>query len=120
MEDKSMFKNAKLEKLKELKKLIYELMSGEGMEMDETISPKNLKDVMEESSEEVMEGIHPESEEKEEGEPLTELRQMQKDYFKPKAKERRPGTAIMFGSVTAKPMKKAPEAPIKASKKARY
>lgn len=100
------YKEAKLEKLKQLKKLMYELMAEEGMEPDEEMSESGLHEAMEAATDEAT----PEGEASEKVEPapdaMADLKKMKEDYFRPKPRERRPGTAIMFESISAKPVGK--------------
>lgn len=100
------YKSAKIEKLKQLKKLMYELMAEEGVEPDEEISEGGLHEAME-AAEEETQGMGDDEAPKEPiADPMAELKKMKEDYFKPKARERRPGTAIVFESISAKPMGK--------------
>lgn len=111
------YKEAKLEKLKQLKKLMYELMAEEGMGPDEEMPESGLHEAMEAAEEESM----PEGEDMEKEDSkmsaMEELRKMKEEYFKPKVRERRPGTAIMFESISAKPMMSKPAM---SSKKGKY
>lgn len=98
------YKSAKIEKLKQLKKLMYELMAEEGVEPDEEISEGGLHEAMEAAEDETQAG---EDQAELPSDPMSELKKMKEEYFKPKVRERRPGTAIMFESISAKPMPKS-------------
>lgn len=95
------YKSAKLEKLKQLKKIMYELMAEEGLDPDEPMAEASLGEAMEEAEE----AVSGEEETEEAPEQMDELTKMKKDYFTPKVRERRPGTAVLFEQITAGPVK---------------
>lgn len=80
-----MMNSAKLDKLRELRKLLREIAAEDGP--DEALSEDVLEDALEESSEESMstpaEMEGPESEEEED-----ELTAMKRKYFQPKAEKK--------------------------------
>ncbi len=85
---------------------MYELMADAGVSDEEAV---DLPSVMEEAEDAMSDDLGveeaPEAIDESAGEedPLSELEQMKKDYFRPKPRERRPGTAIMVASMKAKP-----------------
>lgn len=92
--------SAKIEKLKELRRLLREIMAAEGA--DSEMSMDEVEDVLEEAGDEAMaepEGADEEDmpvreateEEMEEPEGLSELAQLKREYFKPKMAEKKPG-----------------------------
>lgn len=118
------YNNAKLEKLKELKKLMYELLAAEGDDVelsaddvDESLEEASLPAEESESDLQVDDGsLLPDEEEED------ELTKMKREYFSPKRRDTsRPGTASVILS------KKTPKASMAAevkkalpSKKRRY
>ena len=91
----SPYKNAKMSKLKELQKILYELMAKEGADEE-----MDVGDVMEQAEQES--SPDPDAAQDASGgeeEAMSELQQMKKDYFKPKAKERAPGAGVMVASM---------------------
>lgn len=120
------FKEAKLEKLKQLKKLMYELMAGEGLDADEPMEMEGGMSAAMEAAEVEMNG-EPEGEDLkavddesgEDGE-MSELALMKKKYFSPKVIERRPGTATIFKSSMSPMSKMSDPEPMKFGKKAKY
>lgn len=116
-----MYDQAKKEKLKQIKRLMFELMAEEG---DEEMSSEDLEAKLDEASdaasgeEAEMEvtGESPEGDEMAEGE--MEVEEEEPNYFQPKDLRKRPGTAI----VIAKPPEYKPslrEAIPQMKKKAR-
>lgn len=95
MHDGAMYDDARLAKLKELKRLMMELeLSGE----DGEISPEALEVAMEEAGDSAAEetaGLAMEGEMEPEADPLAEKRRA---FFNPKPKAPRPGTASVMVS----------------------
>jgi hypothetical protein len=120
-------KEAKLEKLRQLKKLMYELMAEEGMADEPMDMSGGISGAMEAAEievsgepEEAEEDMKAVDEEAGEDEPMTELMKMKKEYFKPKTMERRPGTAMIFKSNLSPTSKMSDPEPMKFSKKAKH
>lgn len=118
-----MMDQAKLEKVQELKRLLREIIAnkGEDSEMDED----QVQDMLDEASEDAEapevsdEGGSVSIADESEDEDLDSLTAMKRAYFKPKAKERRPGTAIVIAKqeTTGPSLKDAIPSP---KKKSRY
>lgn len=131
----SMYHAAKLEKLKQLKKLMYELLGKDmGQQvMGEISSGDPMEETIEGDMPSVKDGMHAAEKEMADdkaladvksvddsaGEEMSELDKMKHDYFKskfsPKPLPKRPGTAVMIATAE----KIAPKAPM-AHKKGKW
>jgi len=124
-DDDPLYADAKKEKIKELRKLMQELMA----DGDDPMSMEDLTDTLQEAGnvaednlvddadagddvEEMAESSEEESDELsgvgegegEEEEAVSDLEKMKRDYFRPKPKNtRRPGTAVVMPKMEAKP-----------------
>lgn len=117
-----MYNQAKLEKLKEIKRLMYELMADEGNgELSEDDLEEKLEEAEEavgdeapevEVSEEEMVSESPESEEDEE--------LMKPNYFQPKSPVKKPGTAVVFAKPQAMQPSLKDAIPLPKGKKSRF
>jgi hypothetical protein len=123
--------SARSEKIKELRKLMHELMMSE--DGDEPLSVDGLTEALAEAGdmaeeatvgEEMGEGEEVATAEESEDDDLSELERMKREYFKPKPKmNRREGTATMIAKV-GEPKKPSFTATVKESfkpgKKGKY
>ena len=90
-----MYNQAKLEKLKEIKRLMYELMSEEG---NAEMSEEELEEKLDEAGEAAADADKEEmSGEKHASEMAEDEMEMEEpNYFQPKDPTKKPGTAVVF------------------------
>ena len=103
--------SARKEKIKEIRKLLQEIVADgdEDEEMPEGTMEEILVDADDAVEEEADDVEIADEEDEDEEDPFTKER---REFFKPKPRERRPGTAVMIGSAKVpsfakKPTKKA-------------
>lgn len=102
-------KQTKMEKLKELKELMYQLMSDEGVGMDDEISKADVKISMQKAVPEEMyegemeskempdmEGMEMGEDSEMEEKPFSLVEELKKDFYKNKKLPKREGTAMII------------------------